>query len=182
MINEQIKKEISTQLDKKLMETSLDKIILNSNHHVLMFAGLATTTASQITPRYDPTIIQNKKLLIKRVQVIPYANHPVIDILFSDGTSETVPGNMRLQRTLETYSTSLNLRFLVNGNPIPMFLDDPAGGTFWYPLDLDCDNIYYLYKEPVQNLLFQAATTIYTDFSAATAEVLLNILVECYSF
>ena len=65
--------------------------------------------------------------------MIPYANAPAVDIRLTDGittTTETVPANMRLQRTLEAYSASLNIKFEINGSAVDIFSDDPAGGTF----------------------------------------------------
>ena len=61
MIDEQ---QIRKIVDDKFNQLSLfkyneiDKIILNSKFHTLMFAGLATTVVSQITPRFHPSIIQ----------------------------------------------------------------------------------------------------------------------------
>ncbi len=184
MLNELIKTEINTQVDKRLMESSIEKIILNAQYHCLPFAGLATTAVSVLTPRFNMDIVRNKNILIKGFQVIPYCDGNVIDFSFSDGTTETLPANTRLLRSLDQYSASMNLRVFINGAYVDIFPEDPAGaggGLWWLPIDLKVDGLYYKYKDKVDAIAINAGATVLTDFNN-TGDVLLVVLMECYTY
>lgn len=182
MLTEEIKTEIAKQVKGQIQSSSIEKIILNSQYHCLTFSGLATNINSVMTARYDPEILRNKNLLIKSFKTFAYANDPTIDIEFSDGTIETLPNNHRINRPLDLYSNSLQLRVFINGALTNLFSEDVLGGTYFYPMDLNIDNIYYLYKDKVNDVAINANCHIDIDFNGGDAECLLVVMMECYTF
>lgn len=180
MLFDQIKKAVESVFNKNV--SPLENIILNSQYHCLMFAGQAGAVVPvDIPATFNQAIFNGKKLLIKSIKFIPYASENTIDLSLSDGTTETVPPSMRLQRTLERFSTAVDIRLFINGSYQNVFSSDPANN--WFPLDLTLDNIYYNYQSNVQSVTFQVAGINFVDFAATGANgVFMSIILECYTY
>lgn len=181
MLLEQIKSVVSNAISSKV--SPLENIILNSQYHCLAYAGQAgQVVPANIPASFNQQILAGKKVLIKSIKLIPYASENTIDISLSDGTTETVPPNMRLQRTMERFSAAVDIRLIINGGLIDVFSID-AGGNNWFPLDLSVDNIYYNYKAPVNTIEFQVAALNFVDWVATGAAGLnVVVLLECYTY
>jgi len=181
MLLEQIKNVVSNAVGNKV--SPLENIILNSQYHCLAYAG----QAGQVVPRNIPAsfnqeILANKNVLIKSIKLIPYAWENTIDLSLSDGTTETVPPNMRLQRTMERFSAAVDIRLIINGGFVNVFSID-AGGNNWFPLDLSVDNIYYNYKSKVQTIGFEVAALNFVNWANTGADGLnVVVLLECYTY
>jgi len=177
---DQIQKTVEKVFNKNV--SPLENIILNSQYHCLMFAGQAgAVNAVEIPATFNQAVFSGKKVLIKSIKFIPYASENTIDLSLSDGTTETVPPSMRLQRTLERFSTAADIRMFINGAYVNVFSSDPANN--WFPLDMQLDNIYYNYQSNVQNITFQMAGINFVDFAATGANgVFMSIVLECYTY
>jgi hypothetical protein len=178
---EQIRCAVVSAINPKI--SPIENIILNSQYHCLAYAGQAGQVVPvNIPASFNQQIFSNKNLLIKSIKLIPYAWENTIDLSLSDGTTETVPPNMRLQRTMERFSASVDIRLLINGAVVNVFSID-AGGNNWFPLDLSVDNIYYNYKSKVQTVGFEVAALNFVNWANTGAQGLnVVVLLECYTY
>jgi hypothetical protein len=173
------------QFDELGKVSSIEDIILKSNFYILPFSGETngiTFTFTDLTQNFDFSLLRNRKLLIKNFQVIPYVISTsaagVIDILFSDGTRETLPAGMRITKIPEAFGDLLGLRLIINGGPIDIF----QASNSHLPLDFELDNIFKLINKPVTDLNLQGRGYVLNDFSGTTEGIAIVVLVGIYVF
>lgn len=133
---------------------------------------------------FDIRALIGRSLVIKRIKLIPFAGESTIDFYVSDGTvsnAETIPARARLTRVVDDFITGAIIKFLINGSPIGIFPSDGEGG---YPTDLDVDNIYYYFSEPVTSFDISVDAKVYTDIEAGTlgTQTFMKVMVECYIY
>jgi hypothetical protein len=169
------------ELEKKSF-SKIEDIILNSTYRVLSFAGSAGTPAAPntLTACFDNSLILNKSILIKSIKVDAYARDPMVDIAFSDGTTETITANMRINRIFDLFTDSLNIDMILNESSTAIFPNDNSGDVY-FPIDLFVDNIYKLIKN-VNTLTFRAGSFLALNFVGGTTQPNLIITMECYIF
>jgi hypothetical protein len=174
-MNDLIKKEISDQIDKKLL-TALEifSIPLKSQYRVFTFNGRADGTALSIN--FNLADYQNRYIVIKSIRFVPYSFGNTVDILFSDGTSETIPTNTRLTRVIDDFVVGTTINFSINGNKL-FFLD---GSTNGYPIDLFLDNIFYKVPERLQSIEISVNSRIDNDLLGALIAPNIKVVFECY--
>jgi hypothetical protein len=180
----QLRKEVDTLKLKSV--SPLEDIILKADYRVLGFFGTAGTIAVPLalSPAFNQSIVSEKKLLIKAVHVIPYADDVAIDIELNDGattTTETITANMRLNRVWDLFGNSLTLRIRINGDVIAMFPTDGSGNAF-LPMDLSIDNIFYVHRKIVQTIEVDAGGLFADDFAGGSQSPNLYVLLECYIY
>lgn len=175
-MDEQIKKDIDRYISEKLEgELSLLTLPLKSEYRILEWDGVANGTPLAFGGGFTIADIRNRVMIIKSFKLIPYYAHDGIDFNFSDGTTETVFNNTRINRLFDFITVGTNIDFILNGVPLVMFMADD------YPADLFVDNIYYKYPENLQTIVVQVNMRVVEDLStgaAATPNV--RVVVECY--
>ena len=135
MLNEQIKKEVSDQVEKKLTDKlDLFNLPLKSQYKMLLFSGRADGT--DLVPGFDFQIINNKKVVIKSIKIVPYYFGIGVDISLDDGAgtviNENTYANQRINRLFDDFVSGTRIRFFINGSSINFF---PSDGVL-YPLDI----------------------------------------------
>lgn len=183
MLNEQIKQEIATQIEKKLgKELNLFTLPLISQYRALVWGGPAN--GAFMVPTFNLNDIIGKTIVIKSLKLVPYsqvANY--IDISFSDGTTETIPQFARLDRLFDDYRDGFRIQLGINGTELGLFgwVLSPAGWTVGYPADFFVDNIFYKFPETVQDITLQITGRVFDDIQAGTQDnPFLKVIVECY--
>jgi hypothetical protein len=106
MLNEQIKKEVSDQVEKKLTDKlDLFNLPLKSQYKMLLFSGRADGT--DLVPGFDFQIINNKKVVIKSIKIVPYYFGIGVDISLDDGAgtviNENTYANQRINRLFDDF-------------------------------------------------------------------------------
>lgn len=161
----------------------LDEIIINSEFKVLGFGGEADG-ATPLVQGFDPNIISNKSVLIKGIQIVPYMDAAAVDFIFSDGTTETIPAGLRINRLFDAFSDAggvvvHTMRFLLNGSSVIFSTPNFRGCP---PPDFQIDNIYYLFKEKLQTMEFIYGAENSSDLAGLSVPVFVKVYVECYLF
>lgn len=170
-------KKIVNDLEKK---KSIEDIILKSEFVVLGFFGLADGNAN-LSKSFDDSIFNSKKVLIKSLRIVPYYSANSIDMLFSDGTSETIVAGTRINRVFDSYTGAVAsyLRLLINSKS-EIFKTTSAAVVNLLPSDFEMDNIYALYEQvSTMNIL-----CYFEDSGADNSPTNPNVKVyiECYIF
>lgn len=181
MISEEIKKEISTQLDKKLMQNSIESIVLNSKYVVLTFVGFSTGVVD-LTHYFQDDIILNNRFLFKSIKLIPFAEEGQMDELFNVTSLEhfIVKENARLTKVVDDFTSLGHIKIFINGVDLNLFPSVAAGGQV---LDLFVDNIYYNYKAPIASIDVNVLGSIVDNFDAQTTDtVKIKVLIEGYVY
>ncbi|HES60270.1 MAG TPA: hypothetical protein ENO18_07550 [Caldithrix sp.] len=177
---EDLKKQVSS-IEKK---NSIEDIILKSSFWILPFSGLSNTA---LTARFNTSLYFSKNVLIKSFKLVPYYLTDSEDIRFSDGTTETIPANVRANRVFDPYTNTLGgishyATILINGKPVIINVDD-ANQAGVIPPDYECDNIYSLHKN-VTSIGIRYHNQLITDLTApgTTGTFNLKAFLECYIF
>jgi hypothetical protein len=143
----------------------------------LLFTGAAD--GNPLDPEFTEDQILNKTLRLKGFRIIPYYQAAAEDFVFSDGTTETVGAQARVNRLFDLWSQGARIDFRINGTRLNFF--EIAGAANGYPMDLWLDNIDYLYSEKVQELTISIIGEIETDVpGVASQQPLLKVIVEVY--
>jgi hypothetical protein len=184
MLNEHIKNEIAVQVGKQFedVKKSLEifSLPLISEYKILVWAGQANGI---LIPRFNLQHIVGRYIIIKGFEIVPYYFADGIDLAFSDGTTETIPANIRVQRCLDVYTpatANTNFRIDINGTPLSLFQTNVATGNI--PPDFKVDNIYFKFSEKVQNMAVFYSTEILTIMVAPYTPQNPNVkvFIECY--
>lgn len=153
--------------------------ILQSQYKVIVFTGSAN--GSTLNEGFAIADFVGKEVIIKRIKLDAYAPDDVIDIDLFDGathTTETIPAQARINRLFDMFSISTRITFMINGTPIPIFSNQAIPG---YPMDLDIDNIMYLFPNKVKTFDVRVLGEILTDIDAGTTDnPLIKVTVELY--
>lgn len=139
-------------LEKKinsLERNSLDRIILKSRFNVLGFFGQAN--GAVLTKAFDDGVFRNKNILLKGLKIVPYYSDDSMDLNFSDGTTEEILEDVRINRIFDSYAgaTSSYLRLLVNGGN-KIFNVANNGTVDRLPSDYEIDSVYALFENVTQ--------------------------------
>lgn len=148
---------------------------LKSEYRILEWDGRADGTDLAFGGGFAITDIQKRVMIIKSFRLIPYYSADGIDFNFSDGTTETVFNNTRINRLFDFITAGTNIDFILNDIPLVMFMADD------YPADLFVDNVYYKFHEKIQSIAVRVNMRVVQDLStgaAATPNV--RVVVECY--
>lgn len=190
MFSEQIKKEISDQLDKRFISNDeISRIKLNSKYKVLLFGGVSDGTT--LTRRFTVDDIAGKNLLIKSIRIVPYyIDNGNIDTWLFDGvtnTVETIQAQTRIERLFDSYSQVTYINVLINGSFVPIFpaMDLPTDPviTAGYPLDIFVDNIYYKFPQLLQSFDMQIVAEVLLNIQTnARGICYVKVMVECYLY
>jgi hypothetical protein len=181
MISEQIKKEISEQLDKKLQQNSIESIVLNAKYVVLTFVGF-TTGVVNLQHFFLDDIILNKRLLIKSIKLIPFALNNGTDELFNDTSNDhfIINENARITKCIDAFTSAGHIQLFINGVDLNLFPSVAAGGQV---LDLFVDNIYYNYKAPISSIDMNILGSIVENLeNQAEDTVKIKVLIEAYTY
>jgi len=180
MLTEQIKKEISDQLNKKLdADLTLFNIPLKSRYNVLMFNGRADGT--DLTPGFNINQIAGRTLIIKSFRIIPYYFGIGVDISLDDGAgtvmNEATYANQRINRIFDDFVAGTRINLLINGNTIDLF---PGGGQT-FPLDVWFDSIMYKHPAKIETLNCQVLSRVINDLTTgALVAPNVKVMIECY--
>ena len=164
----------------KKVFSPLENIVLNSQYVVLPFFDRAD--GNNLSLGFALNLIQNKRMLIKSVRLIPYA-FAEMDVLYNDtaGDHFTIPALARIpESVIDTLTTSTRIEIEINGTTQNLF---PSLGNQAYNMDLFVDNIYYNYKAPINNLNVRVTGEVFTDLDAGTVDnPSIKVLIECYLY
>ena len=162
-----------------LERNNLDDIVLNSEFNVLGFYGQAN--GAVLTKTFDDSVFRNKNVLLKGLKVVPYYNINSVDLNFSDGTTETIPLDTRINRIFDSYAgaTASFIRFLVNG-AAKIFNVDNTGAVDRLPSDYEIDNVFVLYKNVTQMNIECFFENL--SLGVGTTNPLVKIYIQCYTF
>lgn len=184
MIDEQIKIEINRQVNSEIgiLKESLDLINLPLKSQYKILAWQGTSDGTLLTPQFDVNILIGRSIVIKSFRIIPYyppGLNPMIDIAFSDGTTETIPNSSRINRLFDVGTVGTGVTFLMNGTNV--IFDSLIALPL--PLDLWIDNIYYKYPQRLGTnaITLSVDGDVVTDLSLGTvAACTVKVIVECY--
>jgi hypothetical protein len=163
----------------KITDTVAD-LPLKSQYKLFMWYGQAN--GANLTPAFQPVDIQSRIVVIKAIKIVPYYNAEAADFFVSDGVdfwTETIPLLTRMDRVFDLYSTSAQIRIIINGAAVPVFTYDNT--LVGLPLDLDLDNIFYKFPEKIQSWDVSVAAEVYDLANPPVAVTpLVKVLIECY--
>lgn len=185
MINEQIKIEISRQVESQFTELKKSFELLNlpliSQYKVLAWAG--TANGALLAPQFDINILLNRIITIKSFRIVPYYPPGIAvmtDVFLNDGVTQTVeviPNSMRINRIFDDNTQGTGITFRINQNPV--LFDTLVALPL--PLDLWLDNVYYKHPTPVSTLDVAVQSVITTNLQTlATANPAIKVYAECY--
>lgn len=185
MINEQIKLEITRQVNNQFEDLKKSLEMLNlpliSQYKVLAWAG--TSNGALLAPQFDINILRARIITIKSFRIVPYypAGLAVMtDIFLDDGVTQTVeviPNSARINRLFDLTTTGTGITFRINDNPV---LFDTLVATPM-PMDLWLDNIYYKHPSPVSTIDIAVTGTVVTNLQTqATDNPAIKVYAECY--
>jgi len=152
---------------------------LISQYRVLVFFGRAD--GSDLTPSFSIDTLTENYFVLKSLKLIPYADADIIDFYVSDGTTdneETIVARQRLTRVVDDFLVGAQIDFKINGTPVGLFDTLPDAG---YPMDLELDNIFYLYPEKLETLTLNITGIVYSLNVNTTSNPFIKVVVECYS-
>lgn len=174
MFTELIKKEVANQVESYLKPfETIDQKVLRSQYKVLVFSSLADGT--DLTPFFSINEILGKNLLIKSIRLVPWANGTTVDIRYSDGTTETIVNNTRIDRVFPIESFPNYFKLFLNGNLLPFF-------STRINADMFIDNIYVDFKQKIQTIACQANLRIDIDMTGTAGTPNIKVIIECYSY
>jgi hypothetical protein len=163
---------------------------LISQFRFFQFSGRADN--ANLTPNFAPVDIQGRYIVIKALKIVPYYEANSIDLYLNDGattTSETIPGNARINRIFDVYDFGCQLTLLINGSPVELFPSEvlivPPAGDGNVPLDLDLDNIFYKFPAKLTSLDIRLDAQIFSDIRTAAPQMdqpLVKVFLQCYLF
>lgn len=189
MNDKELKKCINDEINNKFYKliekiNPIENIIAHSKYYCLAFAGVTSLSDLIILPnQFDLTVILQKRLMIKSIKSIVYANAPVIDKKDSLGVTEIVPTGLRLQRIPENFANSIRLEIKINGQTVNLFPFITSPLLSYIPLDIAVDNIFYIYKDKIETFEVASLGYVITDWEALNSDTFYHtILIECYSF
>ena len=184
MINEQIKNEISRQVDDQFRDLKKSFELLNlpmiSQYKVLAWGG--TANGALLAPQFDVNILLNRLITIKSFRIVPY--YPAglaayTDVFLDDGVTQTVeviPPSSRINRLFDVATTGTGITFRINDNPV--LFDSLVALPL--PMDLWLDNIYYKHPTPVSTLDVAIIGNVVTNLqTGAVAAPLIKVYAEC---
>lgn len=180
MVSEQIKKEIDSVVEKKLSKyLEIFNLPLTSQFKMLLWTGTANSTA--LTPAFNLQDIIGKIITIKSIKIVPYYSTAGggIDVSFSDGTTETIPQNVRIDRLFDRYGANGTvMNFAINDTILPIMRDV---ATIGFPLDTYIDNVYYKFPNPVANITMSVLATVCDNLvTNSSVNPFVRVVVECY--
>ena len=162
----------------------IEEIILNSEYKILTFAGLSD--GIDLVAQFDVSLFQNRKMLVKSIAFVPYYNVDSEDIRYSDGTTETILDQMRINRVFDWFGDPpaadvINTYIAINDRPIISVPPGSTGGSL--PIDFKADNIYYLVPNIVKSIIIRMGALV-PDNIATGNRVAANMkcLLEVYLF
>lgn len=190
LIKSEIEKQIDSALEKKIKgNLDLFSLPLISQYKLFCFNGLAD--GSLLVPNFIPADVQSRILVLKSFKIVPY--YPVgagthQDFYVTDGATtnqELLPGNCRINRIFDVYSTGTVLSVFINGSAVQIFPTSapivPPFVTGNVPLDLDIDNIFYKYPNKITSFDLSVNSTIFNDLiTPGTTVPMVKVFVGCY--
>lgn len=179
-MKDQIKNIIDQELKDLKGGLSLLNLPLISQYRVLLFTGLADGT--DLSLGFNLENVAGRTIVIKSFKIYPYYNGNGVDLSLNDGAgtvyNELVYNLSRINRIFDDFVSSGTFRFIINGVSIPIFLQEGLPG---YPIDLQLDNIFYLYPEKIETLSMQiVGNTIQDLTTGALVRPNVKVVVECY--
>ena len=158
----------------------LFELPLISEYRVTTFHGLADGT--ELTRDFNIDSLQDRYIVLKSIQLVPYAAQDIQDFFVSDGTTintETMQLRMRLTRVIDNFGNAASIVMKLNGVPVGIF--NQVATSNYYPMDLRVDNIYYFYPEKIQDFTLAVTGQVINDLQANTGvNPNITVVVELY--
>lgn len=170
-------------MDKHSELQKIEGIILKSEYKILAYSGLSDGTS--LGARFDISLFQNRNMLLKSIQFIPYYTADAEDVRYSDGTIETILASMRVNRVFDWYGNPAvdNYRTYIAINDRPIISINNANQQGSLPVDFKVDNIYYLVPNPVKSITIQNEAELVTNISTGVRQTAnLKCFLEVYLF
>ena len=175
-------KDASKALPRELRKLTLSQLPLISQYRALVFYGAADGVAD-LTKGFDFNELKKKYLVLKSIRLVPYTEVAgYIDFATENSGAtetwkETIPNNTQINRIFGKYSESCNVIMRFNGMP-KCFGQTPGEGYF--PVDLQLDNIYYLFPERLVTWDLNVIMNVEKDLLGNTNNPNCQVLIECY--
>ena len=163
--------------------SKIEDIILRSEYKILAFAGESDGTS--LTAMFDASLFENKKMILKSIQFIPYYVANSEDVRYSDGTTETILASMRINRVFDWYGNPAvdTYRSYIAINDRPIISINNANQQGSLPIDFKVDNIYYLVPNTVKDITIQnEAESVNNISTGGRSRANLKCFLEVYLF
>lgn len=173
----ELEKRIAT-----LENNSLSNIILNSQYYCIGFAGTADNT--NLSKRFDDSILKNKRMLIKSVRLIPFAQVETQELYNNtSGDVFTIPASARINKSIDDITQGAKISIIINGTEINLFTSTSLNNNQSHPFDLFCDNIYFNQKSVVSSIDVRINGQLFIDLlTPATGIPLIKVFIELYVY
>ena len=160
--------------------SSIIDLPLKSQYRVLHWYGLADGT--NLTLGFNINDIANRYVVLKSFKIVPYYKISSEDFYVNDGVvsnSELIPPLTRINRIFDEYETSTLINLLFNNASMGIF--SSVAPLVQFPLDLDLDNIFYLFKAKCETWNIQITGSIVVDLeNNVPGEPYVKVVCECY--
>ena len=160
--------------------SSIVDLPLKSQYRVLHWYGLADGT--NLTQGFQINDLVNRYVVLKSFKITAYGVGVFVDFYVNDGVVsnvETIPALTRINRLFDSYEQSAAISMVINGSPLGMF--NSIAPLVQFPLDMDLDNIFYLFKAKVQTWEIQVNASVVDDIENNTrVDPNIKVVCECY--